>query len=111
MGRLLAVRPDGVELLAVVTLRETSLGLVSLFPDCNIVTARQCEYLMDFDALGKVIRNRGIFTVVVPSAGGRRVVDICLTLIISKPRFTNPSPMSSAGAETGRCCITAFTGF
>jgi hypothetical protein len=44
-----------------------------------------------------------MFTVVVPSAGGRWVVHICFTLIISKPRFINPSEMSSAGVEAGRC--------
>jgi hypothetical protein len=44
----------------------------------------------DFDFLGKVIRKSGTFTVVL-SAGDRRAVDICLTLITSKPRFTNPS--------------------
>jgi hypothetical protein len=57
---------------------------------------------MDFDVLGKVIRNRGTFTVVIPSADDRRVVYICLTLITLKPRFINPSEMSSAGAEAGR---------
>jgi hypothetical protein len=45
----------------------------------------------------------GMFTVVVPSTGDRQVVHICLTLITSKPRFTNPSEMSSAGFEAGRC--------
>jgi hypothetical protein len=65
----------------------------------------------DFDVLGEVIRKRGIFTVAVPSEGERRVVDICLTLIRSKPRSTNPSQMSSAGLETGRRRTTAFTGF
>jgi hypothetical protein len=48
----------------------------------------------DFDALGKVIRQRGMFTVVVPSAGDQWVADICLMLITSKPGFTNPSEMS-----------------
>jgi hypothetical protein len=65
----------------------------------------------DSDVLGKVIRKRGMFTVVVPSAGDRRVVDICLTQIIYKPRFTNPSEMSSAGVDPGGCHITDFTGF
>jgi hypothetical protein len=51
----------------------------------------------DFDVLGKVIRKRGMWTV-VPSARDPWVVDIhvCLTLITSKPRFTNPSDMISA---------------
>jgi hypothetical protein len=65
----------------------------------------------DFDGLGKVLRKKGTFAVVVVSANDQRVVDICLTLITSKPRFINPSEMSSAGAETGSCCITAFIGF
>jgi hypothetical protein len=34
------------ELLAVVTLRETSLGFAHVCPDCNMAKARQLEYLM-----------------------------------------------------------------
>jgi hypothetical protein len=45
-GRLLAVSPDMAELLAVVTLRETSLGFMRLCPDCSMAKARQFEYLM-----------------------------------------------------------------
>jgi hypothetical protein len=45
-GRLLAVSPDMAELLAAVTLRETSLGSVHLYPDCNIAKGHQFEYLM-----------------------------------------------------------------
>ncbi|PNF35561.1 hypothetical protein B7P43_G03721 [Cryptotermes secundus] len=45
-GRLLAVGPDMAELLAVVTLRETSLGCVRLFPDCSMAKDRQFEHLM-----------------------------------------------------------------
>jgi hypothetical protein len=52
-----------------------------------------------------------MFTVAVPSAGDQWIADICLMLTISKPRFTNPSEMSSAGAETGRYHTTCFTGF
>jgi hypothetical protein len=47
MGRLLAVSPDMAELLAVVTLRETSLDSVCLYPDCNMAKACLLEYLMD----------------------------------------------------------------
>jgi hypothetical protein len=65
----------------------------------------------DFDVLGKVVRKRGLFTLALPSAGDRRVVDICLTLITSKPRSTNQSEMFSAEVETGRWRITAFIGF
>jgi hypothetical protein len=56
----------------------------------------------DFHVLGKGIRKRGIFTVVVLSAGDRHVVDICLPLITSKPRFTHPAVMPSAGVVKGR---------
>jgi hypothetical protein len=63
------------------------------------------------EVLGKVIRKSGIFVVVVPVAGDQRVADICLTLIKSKPRFTNPSEMYSAGAKNGRCHITTCRGF
>jgi hypothetical protein len=64
----------------------------------------------DFDVLGKVIRKKGVFTVLISSASDRRVVDICLMLITSKLMFTNPAEMSPAGDEIGRC-ITSFTGF
>jgi hypothetical protein len=65
----------------------------------------------NFDVLGKVMRKRGRFTVVVPSAEEPRLADICLTLITSKPRPTNPSEMFSAGAVNGSCRITALVGF
>jgi hypothetical protein len=45
-GRLLVVNPDMADLLAVVTLRETSLGFVSLYPDCNLAKARHFECLL-----------------------------------------------------------------
>jgi hypothetical protein len=40
---------------------------------------------------------REMFTVDVPSAGNRRMADVCLTLTTSKLRSTNPSEISSAG--------------
>jgi hypothetical protein len=46
MVRLLAVTPDMAKLLAIVTLRETDLGLVRIYPDCNMAKPRQFEYLM-----------------------------------------------------------------
>jgi hypothetical protein len=48
---------------------------------------------------------------VVSSVSDPWVVDIYLTLITSKPRFTNPSEMFAVGAEAGRYHITTFTGF
>jgi hypothetical protein len=97
------------ELLAVVTLSETSLGSVRLYPVYSTAKVRQSEYLAGF--LGKVSRKRGVFTVVVLSVGDRRVAEICLMLIISKPRFTSPSEIFSGGAVNGRCRITALIGF
>jgi hypothetical protein len=44
MGRLVAVSPDLVELLAVVTLCETSLGFIHLYPGCNMAKAHQVKY-------------------------------------------------------------------
>jgi hypothetical protein len=38
------------------------------------------------------------------------MVDMCLTLITSKPWFTSPSEMSSAGVDNGRYRIVAFVG-
>jgi hypothetical protein len=110
-GRLLAVSPDMAELLTVLTLRESSLGFVRLCPDGSMAKAHQFEYSWDLDILGEVIMRRGMFTLVVPTAGDQRVVDICLTPIISRPAFTNPSEMSSEGAENGRCRITGYIGF
>jgi hypothetical protein len=43
-GRLLAVSPDMAEFLAVVTLRETSLGFVRLYLDSNVA---KNSYLKD----------------------------------------------------------------
>jgi hypothetical protein len=51
----------------------------------------------DFVVLGKVVRKRGLFTMVVSSAGERQVADICLRLKTSNSRFTNPCEMSSGG--------------
>jgi hypothetical protein len=45
-GKLLAVSPYMAELLAVATLRETSLSFVCLYPDCDMAKTRQFEYLM-----------------------------------------------------------------
>jgi hypothetical protein len=52
-----------------------------------------------------------MFTVDVPSAGDQRMVDICLTVITSKPSSTNLCEVSSAGVVNGRCRITAFIDF
>jgi hypothetical protein len=45
-GRLLVDNPDMAEILADVTLSETSLGLIRLYPDYNTANVHQFEYLM-----------------------------------------------------------------
>jgi hypothetical protein len=57
------------------------------------------------------MRNRGRCLVDVSSDGDRRVVDICLTLIMSKPRSVSLSEMACAGVFIGRWRITALMGF
>jgi hypothetical protein len=110
-GRLFSL--DMAEFLAVVTLRETSLGFVRLYLDSNVAKASIWKISCDLGVLGKVIRNvgGGGVTLVGPSVDDRRVVVICLTLMTSKPRFTNPSEMSSARVLSGRWHITALMGF
>jgi hypothetical protein len=109
--RLLAVSPDMAKLVAAVTLHETRLGFAHLYPVATWQRLVSLNTSWDCDVLGKVIRKMGMFTVVVPSAGDQWVADICFTLTASKPRFINPSEMSSAGVVNGRCHITAFIGF
>jgi hypothetical protein len=43
----------------------------------------QFAYLMELCLLGKIVRKREIFIVVVPFAGDRQVADTCLRLITS----------------------------
>jgi hypothetical protein len=46
----------------------------------------------------------------VPSDGDRRVVDIFLTRMMSKPRSISPSQMSCAGVFIGRWRIMVLMG-
>jgi hypothetical protein len=69
------------------------------------------KFLGIFSVRGKVTRKRGRFVILGSSGDDRRVVVICLMLTTSKPRFTGPSDMSSAGVLSGRWRITAFIGF
>jgi hypothetical protein len=85
-GRLLTVCPNVAELLAVVALRKAVLSPVCLHPDCYVARAVKRKISRDFDVLAKVMRNRGRFLDRVPSDGDRRAGDICLTLMMSKPR-------------------------
>jgi hypothetical protein len=107
---LFAVGPDVAKLLAVVTLSKGVLGFIRLFLVGNMAETGHLKRSWDFAALGKVTRNRGKAMDVEPSVD-RRAVDICLTLITSKPRSTSPSGMSSAGLFVGRWLISALIGF
>jgi hypothetical protein len=51
------------------------------------------------------------FLVRIPSDGDLQVVDICLTLMMSKPRSISLSEMSRAGVFIGMWRITALMGF
>jgi hypothetical protein len=44
--RVLPVSPDVAKFLAVVTLHETSLSFVRLYPDCSIAKTCHSEYLL-----------------------------------------------------------------
>jgi hypothetical protein len=109
-GRLLTVRPDIADLLAVVALREAILGLVCLYSDLYVLEGFW-KISCDFAVLGNVIRNRGMFLVTDPSVGDGRVDEICLTPIMSKPASISPSEISSAGVSIGRFRNTALVGF
>jgi hypothetical protein len=54
------------------------------------------------------MRNRGKFFGRAPSDGDRWLVDICLTLIMSKPKSTNLSEMYWTGVFYGRWRITVL---
>jgi hypothetical protein len=77
-------------------------GFVCLYPDCKMANARQFEHFAGLDVQVKVARKRGMLTVVVPSAGGRRVADICLTLLTSRQ-------VSVSVGESGMIMNSALT--
>jgi hypothetical protein len=93
--RLLAVSPDVAEFLEVVTLWDQS-EIYTTLPWLQYGKGLSVWYIScDLDILGKVMRKRERFTVDVPSAGDRRVADICLTLLTSAPRSTSPFSAAS----------------
>jgi hypothetical protein len=104
--RLILVNSDIAELLAVLTLRETNLGIVHIHT-LIIMWHIWC----DFDALWRVIKKMRMFTVVVPSAVDWRIVYNCLRIITSMSRFAMPYETFSAETENEMFCITTFTGF
>jgi hypothetical protein len=85
------------ELLAVVALRKAVLSPVCLHSDCYVQRSVKRKISWNFAVLGKVMRNKGGFLDRVPSYSDRRVVDICLTLMMKKPRSISPLEMSCAG--------------
>jgi hypothetical protein len=110
-GRLPAVGPDVPKLLAVMALHKASLSTIGLHTNGDVPRLDNLKISWDFAVLGRVIRNNGRVFFYAPSVGDRRVVVICLTLMISKPRFTSSSEMSSTGVLVGRCRMIAFTCF
>jgi hypothetical protein len=101
-GRLLAVFPDMVELLAVMALRKIILSSICLYPDCDVAVFAVGKFLGILPSSARLLRRGG---------GDRRVAVICLMLITSKLRLSSPSDMSSAGMLSGRWRITDFKGF
>jgi hypothetical protein len=89
-GRLPTVNPDVAKLLAALALRKAIMNSICLYSDGNMAESCQSEISWDFAALGKVMRNSVRLLFWVPSDSDRRV-DFCLTLIMSKPTFINPS--------------------
>jgi hypothetical protein len=89
-GMFPTVSPGVPTLLAVGTLRKTSLVPIGIHTDENVAKVGTLKISCDFAVLGNVIRNKGRFFVFPLSEDGRRVVINCLTLITSKPRFTSP---------------------
>jgi hypothetical protein len=85
-----AVGPDVAKLLVVVTLRK------GVFEMEMWQRPNSLKRSWDFAFLGRVTRKRGK-VMDVESSGDRRSVDICLALITSKQKSTNPSAMFSAG--------------
>jgi hypothetical protein len=87
------------ELLAIMTLSKAVLESIGLRPDRDVaVWLGRPKLSWDIDVLGKVIR----FVVLGSSGDDRLMVVICLALTTSKPRFTSPSDMFSAGVSRGK---------
>jgi hypothetical protein len=104
---LFAVGPNVAKLLAVVS------AFCDLYASTLMEMLQRLESFKrsrDFVVLGRVTRNKGKVIGVEPS-GDRRAVDICFTLMTSKPRSTSPSAMSFAGVLVGRWQIAALIGF
>jgi hypothetical protein len=57
-GRLLAVSPHMSKLLAVATIRESSVDIVCIYPDYDVAKSRQPEYLPELDVIGNVIMKK-----------------------------------------------------
>jgi hypothetical protein len=90
-GKLFAVCPDLAKLLVVVAMRK---GIYASTLMEMWHRLKSLKMFCNFSDLGKVTRNKVKVIEVVPS-GDRRAVDICLTLIKSKPRSTSLSYMST----------------
>jgi hypothetical protein len=63
------------------------------------------KIFFDFSVGGRVMRKREGCWVTHFSDVDPRLVDVCLILIMSKPKSTSPSEMSWTGVLVGRCTI------
>jgi hypothetical protein len=79
------------------TLNKASLSPIRLYLDGNVTKAWNIEVSCDFAVLGKVMSNKGRFLVVASWENDQSMVDICLKLTTSKPRFFSSSEMYVAG--------------
>jgi hypothetical protein len=80
------------------TMRESTLSPVCLYPDGDVAKAIQLENFVGYSRPREGEKKQGRF--LVPSEGNRRVV-ICLMLTTSNPRLISPSEISSAGVFEG----------
>jgi hypothetical protein len=107
---LFAVCPDMAELLAIVALREVTLGSVRLHLDHNVAVGSKLKNLLRLLCSREGDEEEGSWWGVDPSDFDRRLV-ICWTLMVSKPRSTSASEISWAGVLAGRWRMTALMGF
>jgi hypothetical protein len=92
---LLAICPEFAKRLAVVALSKGSLCFACLHFDGDVAKSRKVASFLGLRALGKVNRYNG------ESTEDRRMDDLCLTVVTSNSKSTNPSNELSAGVFCG----------
>jgi hypothetical protein len=84
------------------TLREAILSPVCLHTNGNMAKVLELEDSWDLAFLGRVMRNKGRFLVVVSSVADRREIVICLTLTTSNSTVINHFEITCGGVLVGR---------